>query len=122
MSFILEKFIGLVFLLAGIHRIFLKEQREYEAYTLLKLPKYSEYFIIIMEIVAGCIILFNLPGKSYALWTVTIGATIGTLLLLINNFSKILSTYNDLFTLKESSLSVCVHITYIIILIYLLTK
>ncbi len=26
MSFILEKFIGFVFLLAGVHRIFLKEQ------------------------------------------------------------------------------------------------
>lgn len=122
MSFILEKFIGLVFLLAGTHRIFLKEQREYEAQTLLNLPKYSDYVIILMEIIAGCIILFNLPGKKYALWTVAIGATIGTILLLLNNFSKIVSTYTDLFTLKESSLSVCVHLTYIIILIYLLGK
>ena len=122
MSLILEKFIGLVFLLAGTHRIFLKEQREYEAYTLLKLPKYTDYVIMIMEIVAGCIILFNLPGKKYGLWTVTVGAIIGTALLLVNNFEKILSTYSDLFTLKESSLSVCVHLTYIIILVYLLGK
>ena len=26
----IEKFIGLVFILAGIHRIYLKDQREYE--------------------------------------------------------------------------------------------
>ncbi len=122
MSIILEKFIGLVFLLAGIHRIFLKEQRKYEAYTLLNLPAGSEYAIIAMEIIAGSIIVFGLPGKSYALLTVTICAGIGTLLLLLNNFQAILSTYNDLFTLNKSSLSVCVHITYIIILIYLLSK
>jgi|LauGreDrversion4_2_1035121.scaffolds.fasta_scaffold316980_1 uncharacterized membrane protein YphA (DoxX/SURF4 family) len=120
MSFILEKFIGFVFLLAGVHRIFLKEQREYEAYKLLKLPKYSDYGIILMEIIAGLIIIFGLPGKTFALWTVAIGATIGTLLLLVNNWEKILSTYNQLFTLNDSSLSVCIHITYIIILIHLL--
>jgi len=122
MDFILEKFIGMVFLLAGLHRIFLKDRREYEAYTLLKLPLYSDFAIIAMEIIAGIIIVFNLPGKSHALLTVTIGATIGTLLLLINNFSDIWKTYYDLFTLNKSSLSVCVHLTYIIILIYLLSK
>ena len=122
MSFILEKFIGLVFLLAGIHRIFLKEQREYEVNTLLKLPKYADYFIILFEIIAGIIIIFNLSVKNYALWTVIIGVSIGTLLLMYNNFPKILSTYNELFTLKDSSLSVCIHLTYIVILIYLLSK
>ncbi len=122
MSIILEKFIGVVFLLAGIHRIFLKERREYEAYTLLKLPPWSEYGIIAMELVAGLIILFGLPGKYYALLTVAIGVSIGTLLLLAINFTDIWATYNDLFTLNKSSLSVCVHLTYLIILIYLLTK
>jgi hypothetical protein len=73
-----------------------------------------------MEIIAGLIIIFGLPGKTFALWTVAIGATIGTLLLLVNNWEKILSTYNQLFTLNDSSLSVCIHITYIIILIHLL--
>lgn len=122
MSLILEKFIGLVFLLAGTHRIFLKERREYEAYTLLKLPKYSEYIIMIVEIIAGLVILFNLPGKHIALWSVAIGATIGTILLVVFNFSEIWETYYDLFTLNKSSLSVCVHLTYIVILAYLLTK
>jgi hypothetical protein len=122
MIFILEKFIGLVFLLAGIHRIFLKDRREYEAYTLVKLPKYTDYLIILMEIVAGLIIIFNLPGKYYALLTVTIGATIGTGLLLFHNFDDILATYYDLFTLNKNSLSVCLHVTYIVILLYLLTQ
>jgi len=122
MIFILEKFIGLVFLLAGIHRIFFKKQREYEVNTLLKLPKYTDYFIILFEIIAGIIIIFNLTGKKYALWTLIIGASIGTLLLMYNNFPKIFNTYNQLFTLKDSSLSVFLHITYIVILIYLLSK
>lgn len=122
MSLILEKFIGLVFLLAGLHRIFLKDRREYEAYTLLKLPKYTDYLIIFTEIVAGLIIIFNLPGKYPALLTVTIGAIIGTLLLLFHNFDEIWTCYYDLFTLNKNSLSVCVHLTYIVILVYLLAK
>ena len=117
---ILEKFIGLVFLLAGLHRIIIKDRREYEAYTMLKLPKYSDYLIIIIEILCGVIILFDLSGKYYALLTVAIMASIGTFLLLINNFDEIIGTYFDLFTLNKNSLSVCIHLTYIIILIHLL--
>lgn len=117
---ILEKFIGLVFLSAGIHRIFLKNQRENEAYNMIKLPKYSDYLIIIFEIVIGIIILFDLPGKYYSLIFVTIMASIGTLLLVINNWDNIIKTYTDLFTLQTNSLSVCVHLTYIVILIFLI--
>jgi uncharacterized membrane protein YphA (DoxX/SURF4 family) len=122
MLLILEKFIGFVFLLAGLHRIFIKDRREYEAYILLKLPKYTDYVIILMEIVAGLIIIFDLPGKYPALLTVTICATIGTLLLLFHNFDDIIASYYDLFTLNKNSLSVLVHVTYIVILFYLLTK
>ena len=76
---LLERFIGLVFLLAGLHRIFLKNRREYEAYNLLRLPVFSDYYI------CGFIILFNLSYKYYALIIITIMSTIGILLLIINN-------------------------------------
>ncbi len=122
MLFILEKFIGLVFLLAGLHRIFLKNRREYEAYTLLKLPKYTDYLIILIEIVAGLIIIFNLPGKYFALLIVAFIAIVGTLVLLYHNFDDIMETYNDLFTLNKNSLSVCLHVTYIVILFYILSE
>ncbi len=120
MQFILEKIIGMVFLLAGLHRIFLKDKREYEAYILLKLPIYSDFAIIAMEIIAGIIIVFNFPGKYYAILTITICTIIGILLLLLNNYHDIIKTYYDLFTLNKLSLSVYIHLIYIIILIYLL--
>lgn len=122
MNEILEKYIGLVFVLAGIHRVLLKSRREYEAYVLLKMPNGTDYLIIMIEIICGIIILFNLPKKREALIVVTLLASIGIIILLINNFDDILKTYDDLFTLHKNSLSVCLHLTYIIILIYLIYK
>ncbi len=116
---ILEKFIGFVFLLAGLYRIKLKDRREYEAYKIFKLPKYSDYLIIIIEILCGIIILFDLSVKYYAILIITIIVSIGTILILFNNFDEIISTYYDLFTFNNNSLSVLIHLTYIIILIYL---
>ena len=119
---LIERFIGLVFLLSGLHRIFLKNRREYEAYNLLRLPVFSDIIIIFIEVICGFIILFNLSHKYYALIIITIMSTIGTLLLIINNYDDIIKSYNDLFTLHKNSLSVCLHVTYIVILLYLLSS
>jgi uncharacterized membrane protein YphA (DoxX/SURF4 family) len=119
---LIERFIGLVFLLSGLHRIFLKNRREYEAYNLLRLPVFSDIIIIFIEVICGFIILFNLSQKYYALIIITIMSTIGTLLLIINNYDDIIKSYNDLFTLHKNSLSVCLHVTYIVILLYLLSS
>ena len=40
----------------------------------------------------------------------------------INNYGDIIKSYNDLFTLHKNSLSVCLHVTYIVILLYLLSS
>ena len=119
---LLERFIGLIFLLAGLHRIFLKNRREYEANNLLRLPLFSDIIIIFIEVICGFIILFNLSYKYYALIIITIMSIIGTLLLIINNYGDIIKSYNDLFTLHKNSLSVCIHVTYIVILLYLLSS
>ena len=117
---LLIKFIGIVFFSAGIHRIFYKSQREYEIYNLLNLPKYTDILILIFEIVGGIILLFDLKYVKETLIALLVFCSMGVLLLLINNFDKIMSTYNELFTLKADSLSFFLHITYLLIIVYIL--
>jgi uncharacterized membrane protein YphA (DoxX/SURF4 family) len=119
---LLEKFVGLVFVSAGLHRLFLKKQRGYETQVLLRLPKWFEYVIIWVEIICGIIILFNLPYKYYAFMTIFIGVIATTFLLLFHHMKDIKQTYYDLFTYHKNSLSVCLHITYAVIVLHLITS
>jgi hypothetical protein len=122
MDFILEKFIGAVFILAGTHRIYLKNEREHEINNILHLPKYTDYLIIMIEIICGSVLFFNLPYKYESLLLLLFMTTLGTSLLIINNTPAIINTYKDSFTLKENSLSVLVHLTYIVLMYYLVQK
>ena len=116
---ILIKFLGLVFLMAGLHRIYYKTQREEEMNILLKLPKYTDFLIMLIEISAGILLIMDCYVIN-VLYILLIMTSLGLLLLLYNHYEKILNTYNELFTLKADSLSVFLHITYIIIMIYII--
>ena len=118
---VLTVFLGIVFLSAGIHRIFYKTQREYESRTLLGLPPYSDYIIIAIEIGCGlCLFSGNEKVIYYALMTLLYMTVIGCMLLVIRNKEKLIETYHELFTLKDTSMSVVLHITYILIICFVM--
>ena len=118
---VLKVFLGIVFLSAGIHRIFYKTQREYESRTLLGLPPYSDYIIIAIEIGCGlCLFSGNEKVIYYALMTLLYMTVIGCMLLVIRNKEKLIETYHELFTLKDTSMSVVLHITYILIICFVM--
>ena len=118
---VLTVFLGIVFLSAGIHRIFYKTQREYESHTLLGLPPYSDYIIIAIEIGCGlCLFSGNEKVIYYALMTLLCMTVIGCMLLVIRNKEKLIETYHELFTLKDTSMSVVLHITYILIICFVM--
>ena len=118
---VLTVFLGIVFLSAGIHRIFYKTQREYESRTLLGLPPYSDYIIIAIEIGCGlCLFSGNEKVIYYALMTLLCMTVIGCMLLIIRNKEKLIETYHELFTLKDTSMSVVLHITYILIICFVM--
>ena len=117
----LTLFLGIVFLSAGIHRIFLKTQREYESQTLLGLPPYFDYIIIAVEIGCGlCLFSGNDKAIYYALMTLLCMTVIGCFLLVLRNMKRMIETYNELFTLKDTSMSVVLHITYILLMCFVM--
>jgi len=118
---ILIYFLGIVFLSAGIHRIFYKSQREYESLKLLGLPIYSDYIILMIEIICGLILLFgNKKWVNLSLTILLIMSLIGCILLAVINKENIIKTYHELFTFKDTSMSFFLHITYMIIILFIL--
>jgi len=113
---ILIYYLGLVFIFASIHRIYLKSQREEEAYEVLKLPKYFDILIIIFEFTVGVLLLTNFKYKIYVLFILIIFLIIWTIILIFHNIDKILYTYNEVFTYQPTSVSFILHLTYIIII------
>ena len=118
---ILTIFLGIVFSSAGIHRIFYKTQREYESRTLLGLPPYSDYIIIALEIGCGlCLFSGNDKAIYYSLMILLCMTIIGCILLVFRNKKRMIETYHELFTLKDTSMSVVLHATYILLICFVI--
>jgi hypothetical protein len=117
---ILIFYIGIVFILASFHRIYLISQREKEAYEVFKLPKYFDIIIIIFEFLIGFLLLINFKYKLFLLYILIIFLIIWTIILICLNIDKLLYTYNDLFTFQPTSMSLVLHITYIVIIFAIL--
>jgi uncharacterized membrane protein YphA (DoxX/SURF4 family) len=113
---ILIYYLGLVFIFASIHRIYLKSQREEEAYEVLKLPKYSDIFIIIFEFTVGVLLLTNFKYKLHALFLLMVFLIIGSILIIIHNMDKLLETYHEIWTYQPTSMSFVLHLAYIVII------
>ena len=113
---ILIYYIGLVFIFASLHRLFLKSDREEEIKEVFKLPKNFDYLIIIFEFITGILLLINFKYKIYVLFILFLFLILFTLILIYNNFTKLLNSYNEIFTYKPTMTSLFLHITYIIII------
>jgi len=113
---ILIYYLGLVFIFASFHRIYLKSQREEEIYEVLKLPKYSDILIIIFEFIVGVLLISNFKYKLYILFILIIFLIIFTIILIYHNIEKLLNSYSEIFTYQPTSMSFILHLTYIVII------
>jgi hypothetical protein len=113
---ILTYFIGFVFIGASTHRIIYKEQRIYEAEKVFRLPKYSDIIIIIFEFIIGILLLVNFKYKIELLKIILLFVILASILQVIYNKDKLLSTYNEVFTFQPTFMSFVLHLTYIIII------
>lgn len=113
---ILIYYLGLVFILASIHRIYLKSQREEEANQVLKLPKYFDILIIIFEFTVGVLLLTNFKYKLYALFLLMIFLIVGSILIIVYNMDKLLETYHEIWTYQPTSMSFVLHLAYIVMI------
>lgn len=112
----LIKYLGLIFILTGIIRYFLYDDRKKELNS-INLPNGFDYIIIIFELLIGFILFFNITDRLTTLLILLIFLSIGTILILVNNFNNIISEINTVFTFKPTAMCFVFHLTYIIIII-----
>jgi uncharacterized membrane protein YphA (DoxX/SURF4 family) len=112
---ILIFYLGLVFIGASVHRIWLYNDRQIEMKN-LNLPPFSDIFIISFEFIVGIMLLINHKYKFHALFLLMIFLIIGSLLIIIFNMDKLLETYTEIWTYQPTSMSFVLHLAYIVII------
>jgi hypothetical protein len=112
----LIKYLGIIFIIAGIIRIFLLKDRKNELHN-MNLPNGTDCIIIMFEIICGFILFFNLADISITLLILLLFLTIGSLLIIYNNFDNLLKEINTVWTFQPSMMSLTFHFTYIIMII-----
>jgi uncharacterized membrane protein YphA (DoxX/SURF4 family) len=88
----------------------LKSQRIEEAYKVLKLPSFSDIFIIIFELTVGILLLTNFKYKLYALLLLLIFLIVGFILIIVNNMDELLKTYHEIWIYQPTSMSFVLHL------------
>ncbi|MCX6722078.1 MAG: DoxX family protein [Candidatus Staskawiczbacteria bacterium] len=118
---LLRLFIGLVFLSAGIYRIFNWQQAVIEFSRLNLNYPILIALMMILEIAGGLMLIFNIKTKKVLLVFILF-----ILIALIAAFAvagkNIISGLGQLFVFSPNPTDVFLHFTYLIILLYLLGK
>ncbi len=109
---------GLFLIIAATLRIMNKRAREDEI-KILRLPSVFQYIIILCEFVMGVLLLI-LYETRLVLFINLLFIALGTIILFINNISKILSTLSNVWALQPMGTSFLLHIYIMIFLIILL--
>jgi len=115
-NYFLIKYLGIIFIIAGILRIFLLKDRKNELHN-MNLPNGTDYIIIMFEIICGFILFFNLADISITLSILLLFLILGSLLIIYNNFNSLLKEINTVWTFQPTMMSLVFHFTYIIIII-----
>lgn len=115
----LIKYFGIIFILAGLIRIILVNERNDEMKNAGVHNNFG-YFIISFEIIVGLTLLFELFDTSMTLIAVLLFLIIATLLIIINNFNKIISDCHLVWMYQPTSMCVVLHLAYIVTIIGLL--
>jgi uncharacterized membrane protein YphA (DoxX/SURF4 family) len=114
----LQIFIGFVFIIAGIMRFIYPNENTKERITLYPFVPNGEYVIAISEIFLG-LLLFTKYSKA-SLYILAVGIVVYTILVFHSQWKNIHDTLRNICTYKGTAKSVVLHITYLIIIIYLL--
>jgi hypothetical protein len=109
---------GFFLIIAATLRTMNKRAREDEI-KILRLPSVFQYIIILCEFVMGFLLLI-LYETRLVLFINLLFIALGTIILFINNISKILSTLSNVWALQPMGTSFLLHIYIMIFLIILL--
>jgi uncharacterized membrane protein YphA (DoxX/SURF4 family) len=117
----LKIFLGLVFLSAGLYRIFNWQEAVIEFTRLGLDTTYLPIMAIALEIIGGLFLLFNFQTKKVLLAFV-IFLSLAILQSLIFSWPNIVSQTRELFVFQANPTDIFLHFTYLIILLFLLVK
>ena len=120
MKDIYTRILGFVFVVVAIHRMFLKKDREKEL-IVFGLPKYSDFLIILFELIIGILLLLNVSYKKKILKLFLLFFVVGCIIIFFRNYKKILSTYNEIWTFQPTAMSFAMHL-YIILIVLMLIQ
>lgn len=114
-------YLGVVFIVAAIHRFFLKKDRG-EEMERFHLPKYFDIIIYSFEFIVGAILLSTLPFfiKRIALVLLLCFLCVGCALMVFYHYKELIKTYSEVFTFQPTCMSYCMHLAYIIIILSLI--
>jgi hypothetical protein len=113
-----SQIVGFVFVLVAIHRMFLPADREKER-RVLGLPKYSDYAIILFELIIGLLLLSNVSFKKKVLQVFLLFFVVACILTFLRNRRALLSTYHEIWTFQPTAMSFAMHL-YIILIVSML--
>lgn len=117
---ILIIYISIVFLCAGVLRLIFSNDAYKEKTILLPFIPYAEKIIPWLEIVLGILLLTRY--QRAALYLLAIGLIIYTLSVIWTQYEYIFYTLNKVCTYRGTFTHVTLHITYLAIIIYLITN
>jgi hypothetical protein len=112
---------GLLFIVVAIHRVYLKKEREQEI-IVIGLPRYSDYLIILFELIVGILLFINVSYKKNILKLFLLFLIVGCIFVFFNNYKKILESYNEIWTFQPTSMSFAMHLYMIVVFLLLLYK
>ena len=108
--------LGIVFLLAGVYRIF-NPQAGIEEFSKIGLPLFLLYAIILFELTIGMLLIL---GKKLKLVSgiMIVGLVIFIPIVLFSNLSGVIKNIGELFVFDSTPTDIVLHITYLIMLVH----
>lgn len=115
-TFFLIKYLGIMFLITSLMRICFYNNRQKELNS-MNLPSNFDMLIILFEFAMGMILIFDLIDKKKSLILLLFFLVLGTILIIMNNYNKILSETFDIFFYNPSMECVTLHFTYMVLIL-----
>lgn len=117
---LIRYFVAIVFITAGLYRIFFREVAKNELVS-LNLPYEFGYFIIALELICGILLFFNKWSK-YVILVSVVFLISAIVIAVYGNFNIIISNLEELFVFNPTPTDIFLHLIYVILLLVLLFK
>lgn len=118
---LLRLFLGIIFLSAGVYRIFNWQQAVLEFSKLNLNFVYLIALIIALEIIGGLFLILNIKTKKVLLVFIVF-ILLALMVALLSSGQALINNIGELFSFDANPTDVFLHFTYLIILTYLFWK